>query len=1281
MQDAHNDQWEFWIDVGGTFTDCIGRRGDGELLHCKVLSSGAVKGTVCAVAQGDIVDDGLPKHPSDFFAGYTFVLLDDDGNPVDQRPVVHFEIETPALILDGVARVKPHKGQSYELRSGEPAPILGIRRLLGLKLDDLIPPCRVRLGTTRGTNALLEHKGADVAWITTKGFADLLQISTQARPHLFDLEIQKPPALHKTTVELDERIDATGQVLQALSESQVRQALQSVRDQGIESLAVCLLNAYANPEHEDLVASVAEQMDFQQVSVSTRLSPTIKMLDRGDTAVVDAYLSPVISDYLRQVGRVLGPSDLKMMSSSGGLMNAENFAGKDSIFSGPAGGVVGFARATQLAGFDQAIGFDMGGTSTDVSRFDGRYEYQFTTEKAGARIVAPMYAIETVAAGGGSICGFDGQRLTVGPHSAGADPGPACYGRGGPITVTDINLVNGKIDREHFPFPLEEQTVIEQLQQMCHQIERATGQAMTVYELADGFTGVANEKMAGAIKRISAQRGYDPAEYALVCFGGAAAQHGCAIARSLGMTRILLHPLAGILSAFGLGMADVRRFADQTVLTPYSPEALKELEAQIKSLAGPLIQQVVAEGIAEDRIETQTMLDLRYQGEDATITVTESNDDSYLSQFENLHEQLYGHRHQGRDVEIVNLRVEVIGHTAKPKLSGTQAEPHIRNPKDTRGIYFDAKRQEAGFYRRARMRPGDSFTGPALVVEPFSTIVVDPEWQATMTEQGDLLLEFDPQEEPDDKDSDTNARSSGPQAVACDPIRLELFNNQFTQIATQMGLTLQRTSLSVNVKERLDFSCAVLGAGGELICNAPHIPVHLGAMSQTVKSLLTTGVELKPAQVYVSNDPALGGSHLPDVTVMTPVFDPDGKTLRFFTASRAHHAEIGGLRPGSTYPFASCLAEEGVVLSNLLIVEEGHFLDDALRNALGSGPYPSRSIDENIADIKAAVAANHQGATLLLQMIDRQSWAVVEAYMKHIRDAAERKTRQAIARLPHGSHEFEDTLDDGAPIRVHIDISEQGMHVDFTGSGPVHPMSLNANRAIVQSAILYCLRCLIDQDIPLNSGVLAPIELTVPQGMLSPPIDPDPTRRPAVVGGNVEVSQRIVDVIFGALGVAAASQGTMNNFVFGNERFGYYETICGGCGAGPDYNGAHAVHSHMTNTLMTDVEVFERRYPVRLLEFSRRRGSGGQGRFRGGDGVIRRVEFLETLEVSLLTQRRLTAPFGMAGGDAGAPGRNLLHKAGDKEPQTLEPLCHFQAAPGDVLTIETPGGGGFGEKS
>jgi 5-oxoprolinase (ATP-hydrolysing) len=1282
-------RWQFWIDVGGTFTDCIGRRPDGLLVRHKVLSSGVVKGVVSEHStESEILDPLRSNDPQDFWAGYLFRLLDANGDVVSQSTVSHFDPRRGALQLDSPLAVSRLAGHRYELTAGQEAPILAIRYLLGLPLAKRIPPCSVRLGATRGTNALLTRRGGKTAFITTRGFGDILHIGYQNRPRLFDLAIRKPPPLFAAVMEVDERVTAEGEVLHAPDREAIRAGLAALKEQGIESLAVCLLHAYRFAEHEAFIERLARELGFEEISLSSRTAPLIKIVSRGDTTVVDAYLNPVLRRYVDRLRSALGDDcDLRLLTSAGSLVSPERFLGKDSILSGPAGGVVGFSRVAEAAGFPRAIGFDMGGTSTDVSRYDGRFELEYETEKAGVRVVAPMMAIETVAAGGGSICRFDGVKLAVGPDSAGADPGPACYGRGGPLAVTDVNFFLGRIRPEHFPFPLQHGAVESRLAELIEAVECATGRRYEPAELAEGFVRVANANMAKAIRTISIAKGYDPRDYVLAAFGGAAGQHACAVAEELGMNSILNHPDAGVLSAYGIGMADVVRRREQGVYRAYSEEEIVGLGPTFDSLIEEARRDVLAERVLPERIEVRRLLDLRYRGRDAYLTIPEPERGTYAEAYVEEHRRLYGYVQEGRELEIVAVRIEVIGRSEERPQRSTPLQPRDVLPMETATAFFGGQPCLTGIYRRQELRPGDRIAGPAIIVERLATTVIDPGWRAESYTGGELVIrrksdacssgKLIVEEEPG---------ASAPRLMGGDtpdPVLLEIFNNQFAGVAQQMGVTLRNTASSVNVKERFDFSCAVFTPEGDLVVNAPHIPVHLGAMSETVKRIVADNPAMNPGDVFVTNDPYRGGSHLPDVTVVTPVHAAnwDGAPapqLLFFTASRAHHAEIGGVAPGSMPPFSTNLAEEGVLIRNLKAIDAGRSRMDELRRVLESGPYPSRAVEDNLADLAAQIAANQQGVRDLLAMVERYTLPVVHAYMRHIQNAAEQKMRSALAKLPPGRREFTDYLDDGSPICAAITIRGDSATIDFTGTGPVLPGNLNANRAIVTAAVMYCLRCLIAEEIPLNQGVLAPIELIVPECLLNPPERASPEACAAVVGGNVETSQRVVDAILGALDVAAASQGTMNNLLFGDATFGYYETICGGSGATPDGPGADAVHTHMTNTRLTDPEVLEQRFPVRVREFRIRRGSGGAGHHRGGDGVLRQIEFLRPLSVSLLTQRRGPyAPYGLAGGQPGALGQNTLLRP-DGAMQSLPALAQFQAAAGDILQIETPGGGGWG---
>ena len=1277
------NNWEFWIDVGGTFTDCIARAPDNTLTTRKVLSSGVTKGQIAQLGPGRcrFSDVARQQDPSRIWVHHELRFLDARGRILAVTRVTEFENSTGTFILRDPLPEAIGPGSRYELGSGEEAPVVAIRQVLGLRLDEPIPPVSVKLGTTRGTNALLTRTGAATAFVTTRGFGDVLSIGNQDRPRLFELAIRKPEPLFREVVEIDERLDSDGNVLRAPNPDDVRRQLQELKEQGIESVAICLLHSFSNPAHEQLVEQAARDVGFSEISTSSRLSPLIKIVSRGDTTVMDAYLNPVLRQYVGRLREALGESRLTIMTSAGGLVGAERFVGKDSVLSGPAGGVIGFSRVAMRAGFEKSIGFDMGGTSTDVSRYDGRYELEFETKKGGVRVVAPMLAIETVAAGGGSICHFDGVTLCVGPQSAGADPGPACYGRGGPLCVTDLNLYLGKLLPEQFPFSLHRDAVETHLTSLCERIAASPmGKRYTPVELAEGFIQIANANMVRAIRKISVAKGYDPAEYMLVTFGGAGAQHACAVARLLGMHKILVHPYAGILSAYGIGLADVRRFKEQAVLKPYSTELLAKLESLFASLESTASEEVLAEGIAAEQIERPLRsLDMRYQGVEATINVPRPDDGDYACRYEQMHQQLYGYTHEERALEVTAARVELVGTMPNPPEETITPVPRRPSPSKTSQVRFAGRSRPAGVFFREKLHPGDEISGPAIICEPTSTVVIDPGYSANVTSRGEILIA----EEAAGHGTDSEVADNAAEAIvstAADPVLLEIFNNLFASIAEQMGITLAHTSFSTNVKERLDFSCAIFSPEGDLVVNAPHIPVHLGAMSETVQCVLADNPNLAPGDVFVTNDPYRGGSHLPDITVVTPVHHPQSRALLFFTASRAHHAELGGIVPGSMPPFSKRLSEEGILIRNFRLITKGASQEEALRQLLGSGAFPSRSVADNLADISAQVAANNSGVRQLAELVEHYSLPVVQAYMRHIQRAASEKMRFALRKIANGRYQRTDHLDDGSPITVTITIRGDSATVDFTGTAGVLATNLNANRAIVTAAVLYVFRCLIDEEIPLNSGVLDPVRIILPECLLNPPRQEDPADCAAVVGGNVETSQRVVDTLLGALEVAAASQGTMNNLTFGDATFGYYETICGGSGATSVADGADAVHTHMTNTRLTDVEVLERRYPVHIHEFAIRHGSGGAGQQRGGEGVVRRIEFLRRLNVSMLSERRGEyAPFGLAGGASGKIGCNQLLRKGASAAEDVGGKFAIVADAGDILSIETPGGGGYGK--
>jgi 5-oxoprolinase (ATP-hydrolysing) len=1287
MADA---RWEFWIDVGGTFTDVLARAPDASSRRMKLLSSGVFKGQAAVGSTTDaIVDVGRRDDPHGFWKGWSLSIVDADGARIETTEVVDFHhVDHRLRFREPLKSLTA--GAAYELHCELEAPVVAIRYLLGLRLDQPVPPVVLRLGTTRGTNALITRTGARTVLATTRGFGDVLEIGYQARPRLFDLTIRKPPPLTSAVVEIDERVTHDGQVLQPLQESAVRQQLQALRDAGFKSLAIALLHADRYPAHEQYVARIARDVGFAEISVSHEVAPLPKIVARADTTVVDAYLSPVLREYVAQLAESLPGSHIRLLTSAGGLVAAEAFRGKDSILSGPAGGVVGFSRAAEAAGFSRAIGFDMGGTSTDVARFDnrygGRYELEYETQKAGVRLVAPTMAIETVAAGGGSICHFDGVKLVVGPESAGAIPGPACYGRGGPLTVTDCNLFLGRIVAERFPFPLDRDATAARLRELAQE----TGAAYSPEELAAGLLRIANANMAAAIRLVTVAKGADPGDYLLVAFGSAAPQHACAVADELGIRQVLVHPDSGVLSAVGIGMADVVRHRSRGIEQQLAKASITIATELLDVLEREATAEVHSEGIASDRVTTSRSLDLRYQGVDSYLTIPWPTDGNFAGAFAAAHRARYGYTYEDRPLEIAAARVEVTGHVAERTQRSERAASRRREASQRCTAFFAGSMQSVPLFERASLVAGDCITGPAVIVEAMSTTVVEVGWEAEVLRGAELLLSAIAGDLRSPNPALRRNAAIVPAIAAAtndtpDPIFLEVFNNLLANIAAQMGVTLRNTASSVNVKERLDFSCAIFTPDGRLVANAPHVPVHLGAMEETVRHVRAANPDMRPGDVFATNDPYAGGSHLPDITVVTPVHDSAGKLL-FITANRAHHAEIGGITPGSMPPLSKNLAEEGVLLRNLRIIAGGESRLDELRKLLTSGSFPTRNVATNLADVEAQVAANRQGANDLLALVERYSQPVVAAYMEHVQDAAEQKVRQALSRLPAGSHAFTDYLEtaDGksVPIAVRFAIhpqnSERAATIDFTGTGPVVAGNLNANRAIVTAAVIYVLRMLVDEDIPLNHGVLRPIEIVLPECLLNPRPGMTPETTPAVAGGNVETSQRVVDVLLGALGLAGASQGTMNNLLFGDTTFGYYETICGGSGATADGPGASAVQIHMTNTRSTDPEILERRFPVRVREFLIRRGSGGAGRHRGGDGTVRKLEFLRPLTVSLISERRGPhSPYGMAGGEPGALGRNTLVRH-DGSQVELPGIIQLTVEPGDVLVIETPGGGGYG---
>jgi 5-oxoprolinase (ATP-hydrolysing) len=1206
-----NGRWQFWIDRGGTFTDIVGRKPDGALVTLKLLS------------------------------------------------------ENPERYSD--------------------AAVQGIRELLGSGAGP-IPPGEidvVRMGTTVATNALLERKGDRTMLAITRGFADALRIGYQHRPKLFVRHIELPSMLYEQVVEIDERIGAHGDVVRPLDLQQAERNLRAAFDRGIRSCAIALLHGYRYHQHELQLAALARNIGFTQVSVSHQVSPLMKLVARGDTTVVDAYLSPVLRRYVSQVAAQLPGVKLQFMQSSGGLADAQQFHGKDAILSGPAGGIVGAARTAQQAGIRKIISFDMGGTSTDVAHFAGEYERAFDAEVAGVRLRAPLMQIHTVAAGGGSICQFDGVRLRVGPESAGANPGPASYRRGGPLTVTDCNVLLGRIQPDFFPAvfgeagdaSLDADVVAEQFRTLAADIERATGVPQTPQGVAAGCIRIAVENMANAIKKISVQRGHDVTEYTLSCFGGAAGQHACLVADALGMQTVFMHPLAGVLSAYGIGLADVTVMKQQAVESVLDDRTLADLATPFAVLVSEARDALLAQGVSSADISIERRVALKYEGTDSTLQLAVAADAATLTAaFLEQYRVRYGFLMPERKLVVESISAEAVGTTNggmedcrsgfSPTTAQSRAEarPTARSTASIeRPVFFADEWHDTPFVDREALQPQEAIAGPAIIRERNTTTVIEPGWRAEVTALNHLILR---RVQPLQRASAIGTR--------VDPVLLEVFNNLFMSIAEQMGVTLANTATSVNIKERLDFSCALFDEQGNLIANAPHMPVHLGSMGESVQEIMRRrGDTMRPGDVYVLNAPYAGGTHLPDVTVVMPVF-LSGAVPSFYVAARGHHADVGGITPGSMPSHSAHIDEEGVLLDNVQLVAKGIFLEAELRALLSSGKYPARSVEQNLADLRAQVAACQKGAAELAAMVEHFGLQVVQAYMQHVQDNAEEAVRRVIDALTDG--DFEYAMDNGARVRVSIRIDKQARsaRIDFSGTSAQQANNFNAPVSVTRAAVLYVFRTLVNDEIPMNAGCLKPLEVFVPDGSMLKPQYPA-----AVVAGNVETSQVVTDCLYGALGVLAASQGTMNNFTFGDGAHQYYETIAGGSGAGPDFDGTSAVQTHMTNSRLTDPEVLEWRFPVRLEDFRIRRGSGGAGRHRGGDGSERRVRFLTPMTAVLLANHRVVAPFGLSGGQPGATGRNWIERV-DGSVEQFGATHSAEVNAGDVFVIQTPGGGGFG---
>ena len=1244
-------------------------------------------------------------------------MSDNDINAVlDDRTRWQFWIDRGGTFTDIVAKCPNGKLVIHKLLSENPdrykdAAVQGIRDILGIPAGESIPAAEIeaiKMGTTVATNALLERKGDRTILLITKGFGDALRIGYQNRPNIFARHIVLPEMLYDRVIEVAERYSAQGEELLAVDPKFIP-FLQQAYDDGIRSCAIVFMHGYRYSQHEKQVAEIAKEIGFTQISVSHEVSPLMKLIYRGDTTVVDAYLSPILRRYVEQITNELieaEPLDMRsqaepgneelpipdarcpmpnspfpklmFMQSNGGLVDAAQFQGKNSILSGPAGGIVGAVKTSKIAGFDKIITFDMGGTSTDVAHFNGEYEREFETEIAGIRLRSPVMAIHTVAAGGGSIVFFDGARYRVGPESAGANPGPACYRNGGPLTVTDCNVILGKVQPNFFPkvFGLDGDLPIalDVVKQKFLQLTREIGGERTPEQVAEGFLAIAVEKMANAVKKISLQRGYDVSEYTLCCFGGAGGQHACAIADALGMKRVFIHPYAGVLSAYGMGLADVRVMRESAIEQQLSLELITDLDHILTELEAEgkreLNRRDPESAESESEILVIRKLHLKYQGSDSVLAVNfYANIEVMQAEFEAAHRQRYSFIMPEKTLIVEAVSVEVVETMDVPEISTTSSDYDTGilpvQAIDTVLMYVAGEWWETPVYKRENLRSHNSITGPALIVEATGTNAIEPGWEAEITKNNDLILNR--------RSTPLDADNTSLSAVEVDPVLLEIFNNLFRAIAEQMGITLQNTSSSVNIKERLDFSCAIFDQNGELVANAPHIPVHLGSMSESISALIIAkAATIKAGDIYVSNNPYNGGTHLPDITVITPVFDNSNSVVLFYVASRGHHADIGGITPGSMPPNSTSVTQEGVLLDNFQLVSDGKLRSPELLEILNTGEYPVRNSAQNIADLQAQIAANQRGAEELLKMVEHYSLEIVQAYMGFVQDNAEESVRRVIDVLQDG--EFTYPMDSGGQIKVAITIdkSTRSAKIDFTGTSPQQTNNFNAPAAVCKAAVLYVFRTLVDDDIPLNAGCLKPLEIINPEGCMLNPRYPA-----AVVAGNVETSQNITDSLYCALGVMAASQGTMNNFTFGNQRYQYYETICGGSGAGASFDGTDAVQTHMTNSRLTDPEVLEWRFPVLLESFAIRANSGGNGSHRGGNGVVRRVRFREAMTAGILSGRRVISPCGLNGGEAGKVGRNYVEKV-DGKVEDLGSTATVEMQPGDVFVIETPGGGGYG---
>jgi len=1256
--------WQVSVDTGGTFTDAIGIAPSGELRRAKVLSSSALRARIRALIAPDIIEIDQSWGVADDFPG-GWSLGAPPGHPSPK--VSRFSAALSLITLDGPIASSAKPGAILDILCPDEAPILAARVLTQTPALLPLPPIFMRLATTRGTNALLTRSFPPVALFTTRGLGDLCEIGTQQRPDLFALDIRKPPLLHARTIEIDERLAADGAVLQPIDTRALERDARAVLGSGIRIAAVALLHADLNPVHELAAAAILRRLGFNIVALSHEVSPFVKLLPRSITTIVEAALAPIVSTYLARIQHALPGGRLDILTSAGSLVPARDFRAIHSLLSGPAGGLVGAAAAARTAAEPHVLAFDMGGTSTDVSRYAGSIAHVFEHTVGPATLIAPAVDIHTVAAGGGSICAFDGTALTVGPASAGADPGPACYGRGGPLALTDIQLLSGRLAPRSFGVPLDEHAAYAAFDALVERMGLPRARATSVL---DGLLDIAAERIAGAIRVVSSRRGHDPAAATLLAFGGAGGQIACIVAERLGIRRVLIPPDAGLLSARGLFAAPFQHIAQRQVLRPLDDphDSLDQTIAELTREATTRVRAMLDErGDPAGPIRCTTVAALRAAGQETPIEIELQCARDARPNFEIAYERIYGYRAPDGGIEVVWLRAIASGASAGGVRTESLASPARQlasQPRLTRSMRTAGIAVDALIIDRAVLTPGRAIAGPALIVEPHCTTVVDSGWNLTVLPDGSLRLDID--------------RSAAPRArPTLAATEVELFTSRVESAARSMGEALQRTSFSVNVKERLDYSCAVLDSRAGLVACAPHVPVHLGSLGVCVRETLRH-IAIAPRDAVVTNHPACGGSHLPDLTVIAGAFDDHANPIGY-VAARAHHAEIGGIRPGSMPPSATRLIDEGVVIPPMCIVHQGVERFDDLRRLLTSRPHPTRALHANLEDIRAAIAACARGVVELESLARAHSPARLAEMLEAIQSRSARAAAEAVVALQPLDLALADELDDGSPLRVRITARDNVLTFDFTGSAPVHSGNLNATPAIVTSCLVYLMRLLCGRDLPLNEGLMRPVRIILPEGMLNPPflLRTHPATLPAVVGGNIETSQRLVNLLVRGLGLAAESQGTMNNLIFGDERSSYYETICGGAGAGPGFDGASAVHTHMTNTRITDPEILERRYPVRLERFAVRRGSGGRARFRGGDGVERIIRFLAPMSVSVLTQRRVNGPRGLDGGGDGQPGRQWIERADG----STTPLAHIdgaQLAPGDALVMQTPGGGGMG---